>query len=304
MNRSYTIRLLCLLVLVLVLSMTLLVVKTKATNFNDSTEDVWSFQGDFAVLVDLTAYTWNPIDWTQGNYTDEIDIMSVTTDGHSVMIECLGEIAISSPFENFTRPPTSIENFTRPTTTFETVIRPLQTSISTSMYSVYFDDDTDPTDWEAAIIYTSIGGRGGGGTYYYVGDLTTIPIPMGLPGENMMGWVLDSEGNHHSIDGKELTLNFPEYVNVATAKSMVITMQMQMEIAIIGEQPQIQMKGWYWDWAPDEYEFWGELSPLETAPPITSESTPGVPELQLGWALATLILLTIPIFVLLRKRKS
>lgn len=304
MKQSNLIRLQYLLIFTLVLNMTLIAVKTKATNFNDSTEDVWSFQGDLAILTNPTAYSWNPTDWTRGDYIDRIDIVSLTAEGHSVIIECQGEIETSTPFEYFTRPPTTFENFTRPTTPIETVIFPLQTSLSTSMYCVYFNDDTDSTDWEAAIIYIVVGGRGGGGTYYYVGDLTTITIPMGLPRDDKRGWVLDSEGNHHSIDGKELTLNFPEYANVATAKNMVITMQIQMEMAIIEEQPQIQMKGWYWDWAPDEYEFWGELSPLEIAPSITYESTPGVPELQLGWALATIILLIIPIFVLLRKRKS
>jgi hypothetical protein len=256
-------------------------------NFSDSVDDVWLFQGDVTTLTTnaLTEYSWNQVDWTQGDFAETIDIVSATVDGQSVTIECQGEIPVSTPLGNFTRPATVTTPMTPPTS-LSNFTRPARTSIDLSMYSIYFDDDDDATEWEAAIIYTAGGGRGGGGTYYYIGDLTTMLIPMGQFGGDTTGWTLDSEGNHHSISENALTFSFPEYTNIVTAKIMVVTMQMQM---VVGFPPQIE--DWYWDWAPDDFEFW------------ESETTSEVPEFWLELILTAILLLGIPLGVLLRVKK-
>jgi len=276
-------------VLVLVLLLTPLVVSANTTNYSDSVDDVWTFQGDVTTLnTDLVGYSWNRDDWTQGDFADTIDIVSATVEGQSVTIECQGEIPVSTLFGNFTRPASFTTPTTpmTPTTPISNFTFPAQMSLDISIYAVYFDDDNDPTDWEAAITYTAGGGRGGGGTYYYVGDLTTILIPMGRLGGDTTGWILDSAGNHHSIRENELAFSFPEYANIDTVKTMGVTIQMQMAM---GFPPQIE--GWYWDWVPDEFEFW------------EPETTPDVPEIWLGWTLTATLLLVISIGVLLKIKK-
>lgn len=130
-----------------------------------------------------------------------MDIINVYTYGSSIVIECMGPILI------------------------EDDAMPID-------FLVFFSNDDDETNWEAAIHISSLGSS----------NLTARWVIGNLEEVTIFDWNLDSIGTHFSFHENKLTLFFTEFNDVSTsALSVEVTAELEDGSVLK-------------DWAPDHYQ--------------------------------------------------
>ncbi len=175
---------------------------------------------------------WSINAQAKGNYAEYIDIHQIAVDGSHVIIECKG--AFSKTEDN----------------------------ISLS-YLVMFNDDGDPTDWEAAFIIQ-----------YRAGYGYTARWTVGDPTIGVEYWQVDNAGIHYSVNATQIIFNFLEYQYVSVAEIMVKTTAKLIPLAINDRLETVEV---YYDWVPDFYEergFTAEIFITQSIPEFTSTTSP------------------------------
>lgn len=173
-------------------------------------------------LCDPIDDVWAQLTQTKGSFTPSIDIVQVSPQGSTVIIECNGLIA-SSPNLTLT-----------------------STEVSFN-YFLLFSDDGDPTNWEAAIML-SLHSASEHEAYWIVASQMADPVDFwqidpGCSGwwGRCNGWSMGIEGNHYMIYENQVIFYFLEFAGILSAEILCVTM------AVVGAEV-------YYDWAPNFYE--------------------------------------------------
>ncbi|MFX0117564.1 MAG: hypothetical protein ACFFB3_23660 [Candidatus Hodarchaeota archaeon] len=193
----------------------------------------------------------------RGLYMESIDITKVTTEGSWIRITCQDPLSLEIP---------------------DIIQR----------YVVLFSEDTNPTDWEAAIKFTSYGSNIVE-TSWKIGRVT---LDEAITESNW--WYVSSDQTYYSLLGERLLLNFAEYHATDYAELAVWTEG--ITVSLEGE------RNIYHDWAPDSLEEWTfeaseeviiqEPASRKTETKIRStESTAAIPGFGISLAAMTISLI-------------